>query len=419
MRKEFLSTSAVKTFNGLGHGVWANATGLRLSVEKDGSGRTVKVPNLLREEIRLLPKRAQREAFEQFWDIISAVSLAKSLGYVPEGKFPNAKRLVGQSDFHSRLDEEPTPLLIDLTEQTLTASIKTAYAGTIDFNDQVYMPALFGGTFPNFPTVLVDEKQDLNPVNYEMLRHLKRSRLIAVGDPWQSIYAFRGAVPGGMELAAKEFRMTIAKLSVSFRCPQAVVELARWRAPDMQWVKSGGRVGRLRGPGVSSFPDGAAVICRNNAPLFAAAVKFLNAGRSVTVSGSDIGPKIIGLLRKLGPEEMSREQTLGAIETWRAERLAKESKTANDIADCMCVFANVGDSLGQAVAYAGSILEQEGTINLLTGHKAKGLEWPNVYHLDPWLVREDEQDLNLRYVIQTRALESYLEIESKEIGWAR
>lgn len=122
-------------------------------------------------------------------------------------------------------------------------------------------------------------------------------------------------------------------------------------------------------------------------------------------------------MKRLGPEAMGKETLYAEIESWRQDKLAKESKTANDIADCMRVFASFGQTLGQAVVYADHLFSQQGTIHLLTGHKAKGLEWPTVYHLDPWLLGESEQELNLAYVIQTRAMESYYEIESKEIRW--
>jgi superfamily I DNA/RNA helicase len=84
----------------------------------------------------------------------------------------------------------------------------------------------------------------------------------------------------------------------------------------------------------------------------------------------------------------------------------------------MRVFAGFGDHLGQAISYAEHLFKQIGTITLLTGHKAKGLEWHTVYHLDSWLLGETEQELNLRYVILTRAMNSYYEIDSREIRWS-
>ena len=302
-----------------------------------------------------------------------------------------------------------------MVDELLTASIKTAYAGNIDYNDQIYMPALFGGTFPQFPLVLVDEAQDLSPVNHRMLHKLVKNRTIAVGDPWQSIYGFRGAQQNGMHHLMKKFSMSRCDLSVSFRCPQAIVENARWRVPHFKWHREGGSVENLTTLSPMAIPDSAVILCRNNAPLFRVGFHLLEAGRSVSIAGSDIGPKVLGTMKKLGDAEIPKSETLDLIEHWRERRLEAKSKGAGDIADCMRIFASYGNTLGQAISYAEHLFAQQGTIRLFTGHKAKGLEFPIVYHLDPWLIGDDEQELNLRYVIQTRASENYYEINSKDI----
>ena len=56
----------------------------------------------------------------------------------------------------------------------------------------------------------------------------------------------------------------------------------------------------------------------------------------------------------------------------------------------------------------------KGPIQLCSGHKAKGLEWDTVFHLDPWRVpskfakkpEDQEQELNIRYVIETSPKDS-------------
>jgi DNA helicase-2/ATP-dependent DNA helicase PcrA len=409
MAKRFKSTTTVRTFNGLGHRIWSTACAGRVSLDPK------KTPDLLRELIKELPRGEASEAWEVFWEVIGAVALAKSLGYIPEGKYPNGKRLLERVEFYAHLPEDLGEIGPFLLEEVLLRSIKSAYAGLIDYNDQVYMPALFGGTYPKFPAVLIDEAQDLSPVNHQMLHHLSKSRLIAVGDPYQSIYRFRGAETNGMSKLASRFAMTPADLSVSFRCPKAIVEAVRWRAPNMQWLKEGGRVAALRNPTLNSFTDGSVIICRNNAPLFALALRLLAAGRSVSVAGSDVGPRVIGIMRRLGDDNTKQEALLNAITHWESEKIAKGSTTAQDIAECMRVFARTGRTLSQAIAYAEHLFKQSGSITLLTGHKAKGLEWPIVYHLDPFLLRPDEQDLNLRYVILTRAMETYYEINTTDI----
>src|SRR5690606_11453384 len=144
-------------------------------------------------------------------------------------------------------------------ETALTESIKLAFAGQIDFDDQIYMPTLFGGSFPRFPLVMVDEAQDLSPLNHAMLERLVTNRLIAVGDPWQSIYAFRGADRYSMERLQQRFSMRELPLSVSFRCPIEIVKRARFRAPHMQWPEwaKSGKVETLDLWSASNIPDGA------------------------------------------------------------------------------------------------------------------------------------------------------------------
>jgi len=417
---KFPSTTLVRTFNSHGHRIWMQTCPGKLTVNRK------KTQENLAAFIKTAPYDAQGPIWDSFWDIVDAVARAKAIGYVPEGKYPTARRLITREDFHASLDQEPDDLVADLVDEALFTSIQQAYKGYIDFNDQIYMPALFGSTNSNFPVVKVDETQDLNPCNHALLDQLVKHRLVAVGDPFQSIYGFRGALQGGMAALKEKFKMVECDLSISFRCPQAVVEAARWRVPAFKWVKPGGHVEVLKKAKQSSIPDDVdedgnpttAIICRNNAPLFKVALHLLMARRSVSVAGSDVGPKVVGIMKKLGDTDMSRSTVLDLINEWRYERLDKKSTTANDIADCMQVFANWGDTLGEAIAYAEHLFKQTGTIQLMTGHKAKGLEFNTVYHLDPWLIRDDnEQELNLRYVITTRAKERLFEINSLDIEW--
>ena len=83
----------------------------------------------------------------------------------------------------------------------------------------------------------------------------------------------------------------------------------------------------------------------------------------------------------------------------------------------MRVFACFGKTLSEATGYAEFLFKQHGAITLTTGHKAKGLEWDTVYHLDPYLIRTDkeEQEKNLSYVITTRSANKLYEVESKDI----
>lgn len=230
-----------------------------------------------------------------------------------------------------------------------------------------------------------------------------------------SIYAFRGADGQAMEKLRIKYSMKPLDLSVSFRCSQRVVERARFRAPTMQW-RPGAPLGTVEVLGTwtsSSIPDGAAIICRTNAPLFKCALQLIRAGRGVKLIGSDLGPQLVKSLKKLGPESMTQEETLRAIDKWEAERLRKSRAKAStsDKAACLRVFCEYGETLSAIIAYAEMLFATEGPIQLSTIHKAKGLEWSVVYFLNrgsipsKWAITPEdlEQEQNCIYVGITRA----------------
>jgi superfamily I DNA/RNA helicase len=410
MAKRFKEGTEVRTFNSLGHRIWAR------SCVKNITFTPKKAQNLLAQIIKALPKKSQQsEAWDEYFDIMEACNLARALGYVPEGVFPNAIRLCDWEAVAARCNQTPTETTFRLTNALLTACIRASYEGNIDFSDQIYMPALFGGAFPKFPFVMVDETQDLSPTNHQMLNKLVKGRLASVGDPYQSIYQFRGAEMDGMARSAVHFNMLQTDLSISFRCPEAIVRNVHWRVPTFKWLNVGGEVKRLDEMEIAAFPDECAILCRNNAPLFKLAFRLIGEGRAVSVAGNDMGPRLLGVMKKLGDTGMRKAQVLSKIDNWLMEKLNKDNKTAIDMAEAMKIFAGYGSTLGEAIAYAEHLFNQQGTIVLLTGHKAKGLEFDTVFHLDNFLIRQGEQEDNLRYVIDTRARKALFYINSQAI----
>jgi len=78
--------------------------------------------------------------------------------------------------------------------------------------------------------VLVDEFQDLNPVQYRVVRALARDHkhVFAVGDDDQSIYSWAGADPSVFKSFVNDFHLsTKIHLEENRRCPRDVFALAR------------------------------------------------------------------------------------------------------------------------------------------------------------------------------------------------
>lgn len=403
----FASTTTIKTFNSIGHRIWADHCAKKLSLDKN------KVKEIFKGIVEDAPKTSRKEIWAEYDVVTNGVNLARALGYIPISHAKHDKGLCAFGDLKKCMDERPSDLAHTLISRVLTISIAWAYSGVIDFNDQVYMPALFGGNYPRFPLVMIDEYQDLSPINHAMVAKLCRhSRQIGVGDGAQAIYAFRGAMDGSMDQAINQFNMYPLPLSTSFRCPSHIVDNVRWRVPEFQAAREGGTVETSS----HTLPaEGSTVICRNNAPLMSLAMKMLAQGRSVDVQGSDVSARLVRQMERLGDESMSQTETLSAIDHWQSIRESADSKSGADTAECMRVFARHGRTLGQAIAYARHLFAQSGQTKFLTGHKAKGLEWEHVYHLDNHLLRDHGQDPNLRYVIDTRTKDRLTYINSGEI----
>lgn len=421
------------TLNSVGHRAWGQATGRKLSVSTD------KLYSILSDLNGKLSATERRDAGEVFAATLRGARLAKSAGYVPASMRKFGNTLCELEDlldtFAQQIDVDPTDEWCNSLDKILEISISQAYDGLIDFDDQIYMSCLFGGRYPRFPIIMVDEAQDLSPLNHRGLELMFGNRLIAVGDPWQAIYAFRGAHHTSMEVMKSTFSMKEMTLSTSFRCPQSVVRNVHWHVPHMRWPEwaQAGLVERLESWGPETVPDGSAIICRNNAPIFGVALDLIRAGRGVKILGNDIGASLVKTLEKLGPGSTSQEAVYSLIEAWETAQVKKAHKariaSIRDRADCLRVFADVGSTLDEATAYAKAIFAASGPIQLMTGHKSKGGEWDIVFHLDPflvpspWAIKAAEasgddsqliQERNLKYVIDTRAKQTLYYVNSED-----
>jgi len=421
------------TINSVGHRAWGTAVGKRLAVEPN------KGYNDLKEYSDTKPQSQKKLISDNFAAIMRAVRLAKSMGYVPPKAQSMGKSLCDEGSFEAALwnavDADVDDFFLSTVDEMLLRSIAQAYNGLIDFDDQIYMSTLFGGQFTKFPLVLADEVQDLSPLNFETLTKVIGSRLIAVGDQNQAIYGFRGAHTSAMSVMKEKFDMTELPLTISMRCPIKVVEYVRHRVPTMRypdWAKEG-KVERLTELDPKDIVDGSAIICRNNAPLFACAMRLIRAGRGIHLIGNDIGAGLVKLMKKIAPNTLPKEEFRKAIRAWHTEEIRRQPEerhaVIHDKFACLNVFADVGNDSNEAMLWAENLFKQAGPIQMMTGHKSKGLEFDIVYHLEPHLIPSKwsrkaaeegddtqlQQEYNLQYVIHTRAKETLYIIDLEDI----
>ncbi len=393
------------TMHGCGMNAWRSFIRRPIKVDKD------KIYNLVTEIAAKLEKKEADFIWEKFGELRKAISMAKTAGYIPK-PLPQAYRpLVSAEDFYSvHLDFNAEELEREVIDEVLKRSWKQTCEGILDFDDMILAPAVAGVSFDHYDVILTDESQDFSFINHVMIRKLTTptTKLISVGDPCQAIYGFRGADETSMQSLKELFSMQELFLTTSFRCSRAVCENAQWRAPDMNspdWAQPGS-VNTLTTWNPDDIPDGAAIICRNNAPLFSIAIQLLRSGRYPELRGRDVLKGLVAVMKKLGKEKLSREEAIRALDAWYAtEKLRqRDSRLLQDRRDCIRIFLNETETLGQAIAYAKGLGEQSGRIYLMTGHGSKGLEFENVFILDKHLIDiKHGQDNNVLYVMETRA----------------
>ena len=77
-----------------------------------------------------------------------------------------------------------------------------------------------------FTHILIDEFQDINPVQYDILKELTCNpyNVFAVGDDDQSIYGFRGSKPELMRRFEEEFHAKRMLLDINYRCGRKIID---------------------------------------------------------------------------------------------------------------------------------------------------------------------------------------------------
>lgn len=446
------SNVLAKTMNGVGHGAWWGKLRVNLQVDPDKMYRLTK-----RYFDSADPQIADPDGLI-FAGVLGLTRWAKGAGLVPSGVSTYPTGLVADHEdswadaaFDKGFDWLPE--MLPICRRIMHNSIKEAHAGVVDFDDQIYMSALFGGQFKRYPTVIVDESQDLSPLNHIMLTKMVGERLIMVGDPFQAIYGFRGADSNSMTNLADKFGrsklslddldqpMERLPLTYSFRCPHVVAKRQVNHVSDFKshevckegqvqtWpMRNQAGEMSLGGWSLSAIPAKGAILCRNNAPLMKLAFALIAARRPVTILGRDIGASLANLLIKIvGKANLntSVQTCIVLVDQWAKKEIEKlgnkESKkeAIYDRQECLTVLleSSGGENAADCVQFIKDLFtDRTDTLTLASGHRSKGLEWDWVMHLDPWRVPSKfarsanengnpapmQQELNLKYVIETR-----------------
>lgn len=258
--------------------------------------------------------------------------------------------------------------------------------------------------------ILFDEAQDADGLMLSVLR-AQQAQVIYVGDPYQQIYEWRGAVNAMDHIRAPECALT-----ESFRFGPAIAQLASrvLQLMDEDTPVRGqdnvtSRILHESTPGQDRFD---AILCRKNATVLTHLAEGIGRGDRVAVRAN------VDELRAFadGAEQLMRGQrigypaTLALFETWDEVQEYADSFAGRDLKPLVKLIDSEG------VDYLRLILtrvcpEDEADYIVSTVHRAKGLEWGRVRLAGDFKFKNGDdgkmtmtpEEMRLIYVAMTRA----------------
>ena len=261
--------------------------------------------------------------------------------------------------------------------------------------------------FRGYKYLMIDEAQDINPVQRSILTK-SGVPLVAVGDPYQQIYSWRGAENALELLPGKSLYLT-----QSFRFGENIAQVARHilairpdGGPSQRLEGVGGRLGR--------WDDAkAAIICRTNMGVIDEAMRVAAAGRSFHVDNLDTLMGDILSAQALHDDDLRSvtSPTLKSFDTW--EELQLEAEAGDNTLQRLVDIVE-RDQVGMImdINKANKPNAKGVDIALCTAHRSKGLEFPVVMLGGDWkdvvkMAKRTEAAKNLSAKDQTLATEEY------------
>jgi DNA helicase II / ATP-dependent DNA helicase PcrA len=341
-------------------------------------------------------------------------------------------RRISPSEYLSSLGDHEPPIPKDLMLRVYREyERRKVDQGWVDFEDLIELAIrLFDAdegaltqVRDRYQAFTVDEYQDVNLLQQTLLdRWLgDRDELCAVGDDYQSIYAFTGASPEHLLAMPSRFpHATVIRLEDNYRSTPEVIEFANRLVPRLGGAEKVLRATRAEGPDPvtrsSSDPglEAAFVVERIQAlhedgvPHEQMAILFRTNARSAdyeeALSETGIPSQGAALLARDAAKQLlkalrgrpvsdvpkiAREQGLLDV---IPDRLGEREVTRqNDLARLVRLAADYGE--GSAAEFVTYLEEHFGShagrgVHLLTYHRAKGLEFEAVF-----LPRLEEREL--------------------------
>lgn len=252
----------------------------------------------------------------------------------------------------------------------------------------------------NYDIIYVDESQDINPCVLHVLEQ-QICKVLYVGDQYQSIYGFRGAVN-----AMKKIEAPTMHLSQSWRYGKSIAQVAEAiLSEDSVEVQGNPLVDSRIVPCISS--KNYTMIFRTNSALLEAAESLIDQGVNINiqVNVKDFINQVKSTV-SLYKGKTPFHDMIARFGTW--SELLEYSKEDVEVKRLVEIASR--PDVEHFISALEKVKEcKNPDVILTTAHKSKGLEFDNVIVANDFkfgekeLLDMPEQEINLLYVACTRA----------------
>jgi len=257
--------------------------------------------------------------------------------------------------------------------------------------------------------IFFDEYQDSNPVIADTIKR-QRCQKIFVGDAFQQIYSWRGAVN-----ALKDTSLDKLYITQSFRFGDAIAAMCNtiissYYPYQFDYQPFYGN------PDVESYisydplPSADCIICRTNKGVIKETIQMLDNNFACHIlGGTQPLTYLINSIYQLKLRNFTNHPDLFLFKSFQELKEYAESDMGGDLKPVLKLLETYGRERLLNILESTTEDPAEADVTITTAHKAKGLEWPIVRLSNDFkFATEDnmpsQEETNILYVAASRAL---------------
>ncbi|EIF32075.1 DNA/RNA helicase, superfamily I [Burkholderia sp. Ch1-1] len=257
--------------------------------------------------------------------------------------------------------------------------------------------------------ILFDEAQDSDGVMLSVLGRQRHAQIIYVGDPYQQIYEWRGAVNAMAQIDAHERALT-----ESFRFGPMVAALASrilGLLDERTPIRGQDTIGSILVDDPTVSPPVDAILCRKNVTAIWQLAAGVEAGYkpAIRMNPAEIVAFANGADQLQAGKRAFRPAAFSLFETWKDAQAFAQSAVGRDLHPIVRIVDEFGTDYLRALARRITP-EASADYVISTVHRAKGLEWKRVKVANDFRFKTidgrlmlEQDEMRLLYVAVTRA----------------